>query len=181
MLFKRVLSSALKNQKSFRNPNPYWSRRKHCNRPPICTALLQICITVPSWLLSLEERESQQYTSHLYCNTPPIWTAMRLPFVQQDSWESTGGWGHRKVSERMLLKSLWHGLLEGERPAGRKCPFWGVWPPLRMFYGHPGTHRLVDWTFIKRGSMFTSPPGPGGRTKSRNDNFKRFILRKNRF
>ena len=42
-----------------------------------------ICIAVPSWLLSLEERETQQYTSHLYCSKPPICTAVRLPFVRQ--------------------------------------------------------------------------------------------------
>ena len=41
-----------------------------------------ICIAVPSWLLSLEERETQQYTSHLYCSAPPICTAVRLPFVR---------------------------------------------------------------------------------------------------
>ena len=26
-------------QKSFRNPNPYWSQRKCCSTPPICTAV----------------------------------------------------------------------------------------------------------------------------------------------
>ena len=36
------------------------------------------CIAGPSWLLSLEERETQQYTSHLYCSTPPICTAVFL-------------------------------------------------------------------------------------------------------
>ena len=41
-----------------------------------------ICMAVPSWLLSLEKRETQQYTSHLYCSTPPICTAVRLPFVR---------------------------------------------------------------------------------------------------
>ena len=40
-----------------------------------------ICIDVPSWLLSLEEREAQQYTSHSCCSTPPTCTAVRLPFV----------------------------------------------------------------------------------------------------
>ena len=40
----------------------------HGSTPPIC-------IAVPSWLLSLEEREAQQYTS--------ICTAIRLPFVRQ--------------------------------------------------------------------------------------------------
>ena len=56
-----------------------------------------ICIAVPSCLLRLEERETQQYTSHLYCSTPPICTAVCPPFVWQYFWESTGGWGHRKI------------------------------------------------------------------------------------
>ena len=37
-----------------------------------------ICIAVPSWLLSIEERETQQHTPHLYCSTPPICTATLL-------------------------------------------------------------------------------------------------------
>ena len=42
-----------------------------------------ICIAVSSWVLTLEERKTQQYTSHFYCNTPPICTAVHLPFVRQ--------------------------------------------------------------------------------------------------
>ena len=38
---------------------------------------------MPSWPLSLEERETQQYTSRLYCSAPPVCTAVRLPFVRQ--------------------------------------------------------------------------------------------------
>ena len=58
----------------------------------LCASTPPICIAAPSWLLSLEERETQQYTSHLYCSTPPICTAVRLPFVRQyASHESTGG------------------------------------------------------------------------------------------
>ena len=52
-----------------------------------------IRITVPSWKLSLEERETQQYISHLYCNTPPICTAAAV------LGGSAGGWGHRKVPD----------------------------------------------------------------------------------
>ena len=48
----------------------------HGSTPPIC-------IAVPSWLLSLEERETQQYTSHLYCKTPPHLYGNTPPFVQQ--------------------------------------------------------------------------------------------------
>ena len=49
-----------------------------------------ICIAVPSWLLILEERETQQYTSHLYCSTPPTCTAVRPPFVRQYFWKILG-------------------------------------------------------------------------------------------
>ena len=69
-----------------------------------------ICIAVLSWLLSFEERETLQYTSHLYCSMPPICTAVRPPFVRQYFWKNAGGWGHRNVSD------LWEGLIE---------PFWG--------------------------------------------------------
>ena len=64
-------------QKSFRNPNPYWSRRKSGSTPPICTAACPrppICIAGPSWLLSLKGKPN---------STPPICTAVRLPFVRQ--------------------------------------------------------------------------------------------------
>ena len=39
-----------------------------------------ICIAVPSWLLSLEEKETPQHhhPPHLYCSTPLICTAMLL-------------------------------------------------------------------------------------------------------
>ena len=65
---------------------------------------------VPSWFVSLEERETQQYTSHLYCSTPPICTVVCLPFVRQYFGESTGGWGHRKVLEYIVPE-----LCEAER------------------------------------------------------------------
>ena len=39
------------------------------------TTITPICNAVPSWLLSLEEREPN--------STPPICTAIRLPFVRQ--------------------------------------------------------------------------------------------------
>ena len=77
------------SQKSFRNPNPYWSRRKYGNTPPLCTAVHPpFCIVVPCWLLSLEDTETQQYTSHFHCS--PICTAVCLPKVRQYFWESTG-------------------------------------------------------------------------------------------
>ena len=65
-----------------------------------------ICIAGPSWLLSLEERETQQYTSHLYCSTPPICTAVRLPFVRQHFGENTGDWGHRKVPDKLSVRKV---------------------------------------------------------------------------
>ena len=74
----------------FQKPQPLLVSKKvlqsslYGNTPPICIAL-------PSWLLSLEERETQQYTFHLYCNTPPICTAVLL--------RSARGWDHRKVPE----------------------------------------------------------------------------------
>ena len=46
---------------------------------------------MPSCLLSLEERETQQYTSPLCCSTPPICTAVLL----RKYW----GWGHRKIPD----------------------------------------------------------------------------------
>ena len=58
-------------QKSFRNPNPYWSRKKCCSTPPICTE-------VHPPVSKLEQRETQQYTSHLYCS------AVLLPFVLEN-------------------------------------------------------------------------------------------------
>ena len=73
LLFRRVSET----------PNPYSSLRKYGSTSPICTAVRPICIAGPSWLLSLEERETQQYTSNLYCSTTPICTAVRLPFVRQ--------------------------------------------------------------------------------------------------
>ena len=74
----------VRSQKSFRNPNPYWSWKKYCSTPPVCTAVrAPICIALPPRLLSLQEKETQQYTSHLYCSTPPICAAVRLPSVRQ--------------------------------------------------------------------------------------------------
>ena len=90
-------------------PTPTGLEEKYGSTPPsLYGSTPPICIAGPSWLLSLEERETQQYTSHLYCSTPPICTAVRLPFVRQYFWESTGGWGHRKVPEN-LRGNLGHG------------------------------------------------------------------------
>ena len=70
----------------FQKPQPLLVSKKvlqytsnlYGSTPPICIAAL-------SWLLGLEERETQQYTSHLYCSTlhlydstPPIRTAVLL-------------------------------------------------------------------------------------------------------
>ena len=37
---------------------------------------------------------------------PAICTAVRLPFVRQYFWETTGGWGHRKVPEKGAVWEL---------------------------------------------------------------------------
>ena len=60
--------------------NSYFSNyRCKQQESPTCTTCLKS--TVPCWLLSLEARETPQYTSNFYCNMPPICTAVRLPFV----------------------------------------------------------------------------------------------------
>ena len=43
----------------------------------LCGSTPPICVAVPSWLLSLEDRGTQHYTSNLYCSTPPICMAVR--------------------------------------------------------------------------------------------------------
>ena len=63
------------------------------------SSTLPICIAGPSWLLSLEQRETQQYTSHLYCSTPPICTAARSPFVRQYLLRKYWGLGSPEVPE----------------------------------------------------------------------------------
>ena len=111
-------------QKSFGNPNPYSSRRKYSSTPPICTAVPPPhCIAGPSWLRSLEERETQQYTSHLYCSTPPICTAVRLPFVRKYFWEVG-------VTGRLLtvtgMKSYFRVLFGGLIGKAGKSPWVGI-------------------------------------------------------
>ena len=74
----------------FRKPQPLQLVQKvrqytlslYGSTPPTCIAVL-------SWLLSFEERETP----------PPTCTAVRPPFVRQYFWKSTGGWGHRNVSD----------------------------------------------------------------------------------
>ena len=68
-------------QKSFRNPNPYSSRRKCWYTSNLYRHMPPICNTVPCWLLSLEERVTPQHAFYLHCTMPPICTALRLPFV----------------------------------------------------------------------------------------------------
>ena len=93
------------DQKSFRNPNPYWSRRKYCSTPPICTAVpLPICIDVPFWLLSLDERETQQ---------------KHLPFVLQCA-------SHLYGSTAVLFKKV---LGVGVTRKLLRGGFCAVWPP----------------------------------------------------
>ena len=88
-------------------PNPYSLSKKYGSTPPICTAVRPpIGIAVLSWLLSFEERETLQYASHLYCSTPPICTAVRPPFVRQYFWKTTGGGGHRNVSDKIPLAKI---------------------------------------------------------------------------
>ena len=55
----------------------------------------------------LRRKGTLQYASHLYCSTPPICTAVRPPFVRQYFWKNTGGWGHRKVPERVAAWRRW--------------------------------------------------------------------------
>ena len=66
--------------------------------PPICTTVAPpICNAVPRWLLSLEERETPQYTSNLYRSAPPICTAVRLavgPAILLRKYH--GAWGSGK-------------------------------------------------------------------------------------
>ena len=64
------------------------------------------CIAVPSWLLSLEERETQEYTSRLYCSMPPICTAVRLPFVWQYFEKVLGVGFTRKFPNNAMLLSI---------------------------------------------------------------------------
>ena len=66
---------SLHNQKSFRDPNPYWSWRKYCNTPPTCTAVRSpfVSLYLPGfWALKKGKSNS----------TPPICTARLLPFVR---------------------------------------------------------------------------------------------------
>ena len=75
-------------QKSFRNLNPYSSRRKYCSTPPICTAVRSPFVSpyFPGFYASKKKGEP--------CNTPPstppICTAVRSPFVRQYFGENTG-------------------------------------------------------------------------------------------
>ena len=97
----------------FRKPQPLqlvskkvrqYTSNLYGSTPPICIAVL-------SWLLSFEERETLQYASHLYCSAPPICTAIRPPFVRQYFWKTTGGRGHRNVSEALLILAIMLSLL----------------------------------------------------------------------
>ena len=57
------LSTPINIQKSFRNPNPYWSRRKYGSTPPMCTAVRRKgnpTVQLPFVL---------QCASHLYSST----------------------------------------------------------------------------------------------------------------
>ena len=63
--------------------------------------------------LSLEERETQQYTSHLHCSTPPICTAVRLPFVRQYASHLYGStlrkyWGLGSPESSLVLNAVGH-------------------------------------------------------------------------
>ena len=71
------------NSEEFQKPQPLLSEKVLQCTSNLYGSTPLICIAVPSWLLSLEERETQQCTSHLFCSTPPICTAVRLPSVRQ--------------------------------------------------------------------------------------------------
>ena len=102
--------------------------RQHQGNLDVTSDVVLSCCCCPStgadcWLLSLEERETQQYTSNLYCNTPPICTAVRLPFVaaillrkntrvggSRNSW-----WMLRMASRRSQRSQLRFGSQEFSR------------------------------------------------------------------
>ena len=75
----RDCSVLVRNSEEFQKPQPLLVSEKVLQYTSnLYGSMPPICIAVPSWLLSLEERETQQYTSHLYCSTPPICTAVLL-------------------------------------------------------------------------------------------------------
>ena len=97
----------------FRKPQPLLVSEKvrqytsnlHGTTPPICIAVL-------SWLLSFEDREALQYASHFVLQyASHLYSAVRPPFVQQNFWKNTGGWGHRNVSE-IFSRSLGNARFE---------------------------------------------------------------------
>ena len=86
-LFRTPGPEARKSEE-FQEPQPLLVSEKELQYTSnLCGGTPPICIAVPYWLLSLEESETKQYTSHLnlYCNashlygsTPPICTAVLL-------------------------------------------------------------------------------------------------------
>ena len=76
--FSSTPRGRLNCQKSFGNPNPYWSRRKYGSTPPICTA-----VRPPFVLLDLPGGGGLSLKKGKPNSTPPICTAVRLPFVRQ--------------------------------------------------------------------------------------------------
>ena len=89
----------------------------------LCGSTPPISIAGPSLLLSLQERETQQYTSpfvlhyasHLYGSTPPICTAVRLPFVRQYASRF-----HVGTFEKVLGAGVTGKFLTIERDAARQ-------------------------------------------------------------
>ena len=70
-----ALSNTHKSEE-FEKPQPLLvSKKVRQYTPNLYGSTRSICTAVPSWLLSLEEREPN--------STPPICTAVRLPFVRQ--------------------------------------------------------------------------------------------------
>ena len=102
-------------QKSFRNPNPYWSRKKYGSTPPICTAARPpfVSLGLPGFQALKKGKPN---------STPPICTALRLPFVRQyashlygSTFEKilhTGGWGHQKSAGKVPKIITSHDVLE---------------------------------------------------------------------
>ena len=114
----------------FRKPQPVQPVQKvRQYTPHLYGSTPPICIAVLSWLLSLEEMESQHYTSHLYGSTPPICTAVLLEkYWGLGSPERSRPSANAVNSSKPFHSSMWNECYTSERlglsPSTVASPNW---------------------------------------------------------
>ena len=142
-----------RNGQCFGNPNPYNLPKKYGSTPSICTAVRPPFVS-PYFPGFQASNEGKPRSTPPVCTAvrPPIGTAVRPPFVRQYFWKSTGGWGHRNVSEerdeRNAKKMAKNQGIPGNSFWGSERPLWDDFPwQMRMAKVDMLGHSWAQWSY----------------------------------